>query len=326
MIIKKLNTMFRKHSKVLFGAFTLIIIVAFMEFLTPGKMGCDGRSSDGAVVGRAYGKKVTISDLQELHRHVSLFREVFGGQMVELEPEQLFYLFCLDVKAKMDGLFVSDQEVADFIRSFPAFFTDGKFDQKKYQQLTANLERRGIDDDELVEAVRQQILLLKLQNLQADHVVVTPSEVETLYRIGNTKLTVAAAAYTADSVTAKPDKAQLEAFFKANLARYRIPRRIAAVVVEIPYGDFIAAAQKNITDAKLESFYNENKLRFAAKDGKVKPFAEVKREVRKRLLEAESAELAKQRAYDFASSIYENMNLPSERREAAFVIVDRAAG
>lgn len=326
MIIKKLNTMFHKHSRVLFGAFTLIIIVAFMDFLTPGKMGCDGVGSDGALVGRAYGRKVTINDLQELNRRISLFNEFVTGHRGELEAEQLFYLFCLNVKAEKDGLYVSDQEVADFMRTCPKFFTDGKFDQKKYQQLIADLGRRGIADDELVESVRQQLLLAKLRDQLADHIVVTPSEVETLYRTGNTKLQVAAAAYTADSVTAKPDKAQLEAFFKANMARYRIPRRIAALVVEIPYGDFIAAAQKNITDARMERFYDLNKSRFVDKQGKIKPFAEVKREVRKRLLEVETAELAKQRAYDFASAIYENMNIPSEQREAAFAAAVRKAG
>ena len=327
MIIKKLNTMFHKHSRVLFGAFTLIIIVAFMDFLTPGKMGCDGFGSDSAVVGMAYGRKVSINDPQELNRRFSLFREVFEGQSYgELEAEQLFYLFCLGAKAEKDGLYVSDQEVAEFIRSYPKFFTDGKFDQKKYRQLISALEKRGITDDELVESARLQLLLFKQRNLLASQIVVTPSEVETLYRTGSTKLQVAAATYSADSVAVKPTKAQLEAFFKTNMARYRIPRRLAAVVVEIPYGDFIAAAQKNVTDARLEQFYNLNKVRFTDKNGKVKPFAEVKREIRKLLLESESAELAKQRAYDFASAIYENMNIPAERREAEFAAAAKKAG
>ncbi|MBQ6352334.1 MAG: SurA N-terminal domain-containing protein [Lentisphaeria bacterium] len=326
MIIKKLNTMFHKHSRVLFGAFTLIIIVAFMDFLTPGKMGCDGMGADGSVVGRAYGKKVSIDDLQELNRRFSLYLEVFEGQRVDLEAEQLFSLFCRCAKAERDGLLVSDLEVADFIRTYPAFFTDGKFDQKKYRQLVANLNRRGIGDDDLVEAVRLRLLLLKQSNLLASRVVVTPSEVETLYRTGNTKFQIAAAAYTADSVVAKPTKAQLEAFFKANQARYRIPRRLAALVVEIPHGDFIAAAQKGVTEARVERFYNNNKSLFADKNGKERPFAEVRREVRKRLLEVETAELAKRKAYDFASAIYENMNIPAERREAAFAAAVKKAG
>ena len=41
MIIKKLNTMFHKHSRWLFGGFTIVIIISFMGFLTPGQFGCD---------------------------------------------------------------------------------------------------------------------------------------------------------------------------------------------------------------------------------------------------------------------------------------------
>ena len=318
MIIKKLNTMFHKHSRVLFAVFTVIIIIAFMDFLTPQRGGCDSFGGGKSYVGVAFGKKVSIADLQEFGRTFSIFAEVFEGRQSEMEYEQLFYWYCMNVKAEKAGVFVSDGEVTDFIRAFPAFFTDGKFDVNKYRKMTENLQRRGIDEDDLVEAIRLRLALTKLNELLVGQIVVTPSEVETLYRTSNTKVQIAAAVYTTASVTVKPTKEQLEAFFQANLPRYRIQRRVAASVVEIPNGDFIAAAKKSATPEQLARFYDLNKSLFADKDGKVKAFAQVKGEVMKRFLEAETAELAKRRAYDFASSIYENMNVPAERREAAF--------
>ena len=42
MIIKNLNSMFHKHSRWLFGGFTIVIIISFMGFLTPGQFGCEG--------------------------------------------------------------------------------------------------------------------------------------------------------------------------------------------------------------------------------------------------------------------------------------------
>ena len=94
MIIKKLNTVFHKHSKVLFGAFTLIIIVSFLGFLTPGQFGCGDMQFGAPAVGEAYGKKVTIDDLRDTQRQLSIFSEDFQGQRAEIELEQAFFFHC----------------------------------------------------------------------------------------------------------------------------------------------------------------------------------------------------------------------------------------
>ena len=39
MIIKKLNGMFHKHGRWLFGIITVVIIVSFVGFLAPGQFG-----------------------------------------------------------------------------------------------------------------------------------------------------------------------------------------------------------------------------------------------------------------------------------------------
>ena len=36
MVIRKMNTVLVKHNKILFGAFSIIIIVSFVWFFTPG--------------------------------------------------------------------------------------------------------------------------------------------------------------------------------------------------------------------------------------------------------------------------------------------------
>ena len=67
MIIKKLNAVFHKHSRILFGAFTLLIIVAFTDFLTPGNTGGCTNAADSAA-GTAFGKKVTYKELSDFGR------------------------------------------------------------------------------------------------------------------------------------------------------------------------------------------------------------------------------------------------------------------
>ncbi len=69
----------------------------------------------------------------------------------------------------------------------------------------------------------------------------------------------------------------------------------------------------------MKKFFRDNPGLFAGKDGKTPKFDAVRGEVRKRFVSLESLELAKRKAYDFASSIYEEMNeIPAEKRGEFF--------
>ena len=57
MIIKKLNSMFHKHSRWLFGIFAVIIIIAFMDFLTPGAGGCNSNDPSDLQIGSINGER-----------------------------------------------------------------------------------------------------------------------------------------------------------------------------------------------------------------------------------------------------------------------------
>ena len=71
MIIKKLNAVFHRHSRWLFGAFTIIIIVSFLGFLTPGTFGLESVTGSTAV-GTSYGKSVTYNDLRSTSQKMAV--------------------------------------------------------------------------------------------------------------------------------------------------------------------------------------------------------------------------------------------------------------
>ena len=74
MVIKKLNTIFHRHSRWLFGAFTIIIIVSFLGFLTPGTFGFGDMSNPESIaMGTAYGEKVTYGELRDISRNLSVY-------------------------------------------------------------------------------------------------------------------------------------------------------------------------------------------------------------------------------------------------------------
>ena len=319
MIIKKLNTVFHKHSRVLFGAFTLIIIVSFLGFLTPGQFGCGDMQIGAPAVGEAYGKKVTIDDLRETQRQLSIFSEAFMGQRVDVELEQVFFFYCARVKAERLGIRVGSKEIGEAISEMPMLMTNGKFDNAKYKAMIAGLERLGVGEEELIESIRTRLVIGKLQSRLAGNAIVTDSEVEEFFRMGYTKYQAAAAAFTADSVKTVPTAAQLEEFFKAHRDAYKVEGKLSAVVAAVPAAEFAAQVNKSATKERLEKFFRDNSGLFAGKDGKQPAFDAVRGEVRKRFVAIESLELAKRKAYDFASSIYEEMNeIPAEKRGEFF--------
>ena len=70
MIIKKLNSVFHRHSRWLFGLITIVIIISFIGFMVPGSFfGFGPDTGSGARVGTAFGKKVTYEDLRSVHRN-----------------------------------------------------------------------------------------------------------------------------------------------------------------------------------------------------------------------------------------------------------------
>ena len=327
MIIKKLNTVFHKHSRVLFGAFTLIIIVSFLGFLTPGQFGCGDMQLGTPPVGEAYGKKVTIEDLRETQRQLSIFAEAFMGQRIDVELEQVFFFYCACVKAEQLGIRVGSKEIGEAIREMPMLMTKGEFDNAKYKAMIDNLGRIGVGEEELIESVRTRLVIGKLQSRLAGNVIVTDSEVEDFFRSGYTKYQAAAAGFTAAGVATAPSAAQLEAFFKEHRAAYKVEGKLSAVVASVPASEFAAQVNKTATKERLEKFFRDNSGLFVGKDGKTPKFDAVRKDVHRRFIAVESLELAKRKAYDFASSIYEEMNeVPAGERGKFFADAARKSG
>ena len=160
MVIKKLNNLFHKHSRILFGAFTVLIILAFTDFLTPGNIsGCD--SASNTQVGTAFGKKVSADDLQKTYRDLSLYAMVVYGGEMNFEARRIFYQFCQIKRAEQLGITVSDAEIAEKIRKSPIF--GEKFSVEAYDKF---LKDRGLNPADLNEAMRQNMKVEKmLENL-----------------------------------------------------------------------------------------------------------------------------------------------------------------
>ena len=317
MIIKKLNAVFHRHSRWLFGAFTIIIIVSFLGFLTPGTFGLESVAG-GTGVGTAYGKTVTYNDLRNTSQKMAIFVElVYGSQMRNLSNAEIFNQFCLLEKAVKMGLTASNKEVAELIRKAPAFQTDGEFDAAKRQDVLKKLRANGITEELVNESFKDQVIISKLQRELASGITVSENEIETLYRNLNAVNTVKSVKFKAVAPAAKSIKdTEVKNFFVSNGANYTVPGTVGAYIVEFPYSKYTKDAQAAAKVVKLlEQFFRGSIAQFATEKNPAPKFADVKGEVVKKFVASQSQFLARKAGYEFASAVYDESNGKDEQTQ-----------
>ena len=91
MVIAKMNSVLLKHSRIMFGLFTAIIIISFVWFFTPGASGNilfgTNPMSPNAVVGSVFDREITRGELMEMIKDNML---VISGNGEVIEPDQDF--------------------------------------------------------------------------------------------------------------------------------------------------------------------------------------------------------------------------------------------
>ncbi len=338
MAIARMNSFFARHHRVIFGVITIIIIVAFTDFLTPGTGIVEAFRGNGRAqsAGEIFGSRVGYMELGEQTRLDMLSAQVFMGiplnasMREQLEAQAFYTLANLEAAAKA-GLQVSDEEVGRFLR---LFFRDeaGKFNADAYRNFVENyLAAEGFAEADLNTAARQYLLLAKLQDGQRAAVVVTPGEVELFYNMLHEEFEVLSGDFSAADFakSVKVEPAELTAFFQANRGKYVIPAQLEALVVEFPYDQFRSEAIKSVNDAAIKAFYDKNPALFSkVENGKVevKPFAAVKNEARSLAIANTARDLAAAKAQQFGATVYEAVgNAPVEQRKAVFVKLAGAA-
>ncbi|MDD3885722.1 MAG: SurA N-terminal domain-containing protein [Victivallaceae bacterium] len=307
MVIKKLNSMFHRHGRWLFAVITVVIIISFLGFLTPGQFGMDGMFSwGGRAVGVAYGKKVTDKELRSEMTDMSVFRYFYIGQGEEIKPEEAFWSVCLNRAAALHELTVSDKEVADLIAASPALQTDYKFDIARYKDMLGRASSHfGIAAADVERAYRKELLKIKLRQDFLSGSAVTDHELEQMYRRINAAHKVAALSFAGDDFKAKvdPTEAELKAFFSGNRAAYSIEAKASGLLFVFPFDNYTAAATAEATPAAAKELYTKSPQLFAV-DGKTPAYEKIAGKVREKLIELKSADMARIAAYDFSEKAY----------------------
>ena len=306
MIIEKLNTICHRHNRWLFGILTVVIIFSFIMFLTPGNFGLDFSGGDGTPVGTAFGEKVTFGDLNVQRRKMLVFYQVFFRISPDLPAKNIFDRICVERKAEAMGLAVSDSEVAAALKSLPFLCTDGKYDPEKYKALVEQNRNMGISEKDLIEACRSQILIEKLQNEITGSITVTDSEAKELFRELNTTFSGKLFEFPPVAIDkkAKVDAKALEEYFNKNSAKYTITGNVSALIAVFAAKNYEASAAKEANAETLKKFFETNKSNY----GSDKDFAAVQDKVKQDYIDSRALVLARNAAYEFARSLYEDID------------------
>jgi hypothetical protein len=327
MLIRKINVVFMKHSRWLFGIFTVIIIVSFMEFLTPGKFSWGGFSDPSeAPAGTAFGQTVTVGELRDEMEDLVVGALFVNGTNVQSpSPEDAFFSLCARKAADQRGLVVTDQEISDFIAGIPAFSVKGAFSYEKYQERLALMRKRGISEDRVTGALRHALLLQKLMQ-EMSAVTVTANEVENFYRMLHETYEVKIADFPRDVFVKelKIEAAALKDYFSANSGNYTIPVQLTAQVAVFRFDQpEVLKRAAQVTDDEIRRFYDRNQQSFAGKDGKIPAFDAVRAEAKTHCIAERVREIVGDEAQDFARAAYD---LIADRTDRDAAFAELAAG
>ncbi len=320
MIIRTINTVFMRHSRWLFGIFTVIIIISFLGFLTPGRFGVGGCSEPGQMrVGTIFGEEVTYNDLADMQRSIAVFYRLSMNATPRIESRDAFGALATVRAAQQRGISVSDAEVAEMLQRMSTLRgADGKFSYAAYKQALDKLQKEGIDGEMVANSVRNMAIVQKLGQEMQDSVVVTPGEVENFYRSANESCEVKVAEFRREdfSKNVKVDPAELKAFFDKNRDNYLVPAQFTATIAEFPLADpAIMKAAAAVTDAEVEAYFNLNKASFA-KDGKVPDFKAVKADAKKHCIADRIRKAAYVKAQEFARDAYDKVGEAPDKKKA----------
>ncbi len=160
------------------------------------------------------------------------------------------------------GMAVSKRAVDGEIASIPAFQGfNGKFDQKTYESVLGQqrITDRQFRDDIVRDMFARQLIAPTIGAAQMPAEYATPYASLLLERRQGAVGFIPAGAL---GMGAAPTDAELQALYKRQASRYRVPERRVLRYAVIRSADVAASAMP--TDAEIAQAYNQQKARFAA--------------------------------------------------------------
>jgi peptidyl-prolyl cis-trans isomerase D len=222
--------LFRSRDKAVRTVLTVLlglVALSMVAYLIPGGVGPCDLSNPQTVMAEVCGEPITMREVQ-MQLQAAMKNKNFPPEMVQNYIPEFVNQFvserALACQAEDMGFIVSEQEVANAIRSMLPQVFQGGFNKEVY---TMFLQQQNLTIPEFEANVKKQILLTKLRNLVLEATIVTPDEIEAEYRRRNEKIKIDYVSFSSDKfrsqVTLKPE--EIQAYFNANRTAFRVPEK-----------------------------------------------------------------------------------------------------
>ena len=250
--------LFRSRDKMvryLLGALLLIVAISLTTYLIPNyDMGLT--TSVDPVLAEVGNQKIRQTEAQRLFQSSMQgnippeMQEIYFPQFLDQMIQQRAAVY----QAEQMGLQVSDEEVrAAVALAFPQYYKDGKLNRT---QFDAVLAQQGMTAATLIEQVRQQLLMRKLQDVILESAVVTPADVEAEYRKKHDKVSVdyvaIASADVRKDVTLTDEEVRQR--YDAEKANFQEPEKLGFRVLVLEQDKVAASVQ--VSEQELRAAYS----------------------------------------------------------------------
>ncbi|MFB2647788.1 peptidylprolyl isomerase [Shewanella mangrovisoli] len=253
-----------------------ILVLVILSFAFAGVSSYLGSKSD-VPAAEVNGDKITKAELEQAYQSERARMEQQLGEMFAalsaderyLESikqsvlERLVADKLIDQAAAAMGLRVSDEQIITAIKSEPAFQTDGKFDNDRYQAI---LRQLGYQPQTFRSMMRVDMTRRQLTAALVGTEFVLPGEAKQLAELqGQTRdiryLVVDSAPFLANaSVTDE----QVKNYYDTNQGQFMSPEKVSLEYVELNAADF--AKDSKVTDEEAQAYYDEHKTQYVSNE------------------------------------------------------------
>ena len=252
--------LFRSRDKAvryLLGGLLGIVALSMVVTLIPGYG--TPTADQGMVVAEIGKEQITTRQVQALMQNVMKSRRLPPEMIPHYIPvliDQMITERAIAYQAERMGFRVTDEDVANAIRSMlPQMLGSGEFDPKLY---AAYMQQQGLTIPEFERNIKNNLYLLKLQNIALEGAIVTPAEVESEYHRKNDKIKVEYVAWTPkdlrSQVTVTPD--EVKAYYEQNRKEFLTPEKRSFHLLVADEAKIGAGIEVN--EADLRAAYNQN--------------------------------------------------------------------
>ncbi len=263
----------RKHSKLMQIVLFVLIFPSFVLFGIQGYSSFERGQDVAAKVG---GQVITIQQLDAANREEIARLQSMLGSAVDIKqldtPEQklrtldgLVRQQLLQLQARREHLAVTDAQVQQAILQIPQIAAlrkpDGSFDVQAYRSLIA---AQGMNTAQFEAQVREQLILQQVLGGIAGSVIDSQALAQAAAKAAAQQRQVRLALFKPGDYAAQvqPTPAELEAFYKANTARFQKPEE-ANIQYVVLSADALAA-NITISAEQARAYYDANLAKFSS--------------------------------------------------------------